>query len=117
MQKLEGIATRVAVMTAVSAIAAGACTQRPLVHVDPGTESYVLEEFAQAGAIPVDVLVVVDDSMSMKEEQDNLALQFPALIRALLDPPVALVEVSVRRGEKRSSLTRRCLRAACFDCL
>ncbi len=65
-----------------------ACTQRPLVRAEPGTESYVLEEFAQAGSVPVDILVVVDDSRSMKEEQANLALQFPSLIRALLDPPL-----------------------------
>jgi hypothetical protein len=34
----------------------------------------------------VDVLVVVDNSMSMAEEQDMLARAFPHLVRSLLDP-------------------------------
>jgi hypothetical protein len=36
---------------------------------------------------PVDVLFVVDNSMSMVEEQMRLAEQFPALIAGILDPP------------------------------
>jgi hypothetical protein len=36
----------------------------------------------------VDVLVVVDNSKSMVEEQENMARQFPLLIDNLLDPPI-----------------------------
>ncbi len=36
----------------------------------------------------VDILVVVDNSMSMGEEQANLAANFPVLIHTLLDPDV-----------------------------
>jgi hypothetical protein len=35
----------------------------------------------------VDILVVVDNSMSMAEEQANLAANFPLLIQSLLNPP------------------------------
>jgi hypothetical protein len=35
----------------------------------------------------VDILVVVDNSMSMAEEQATLAAQFPVLIEAILEPP------------------------------
>lgn len=37
---------------------------------------------------PVDILVVVDNSGSMAQEQENLKRSFPALIRNLLDPPL-----------------------------
>ncbi|MBW2260772.1 MAG: hypothetical protein JRG91_02280, partial [Deltaproteobacteria bacterium] len=36
----------------------------------------------------VDVLLVIDNSMSMAEEQAELAEKFPTLVRSLLDPPL-----------------------------
>jgi hypothetical protein len=41
-----------------------------------------------AESVMLDILVVVDNSMSMAEEQANLAASFPVLIEDLLDPPV-----------------------------
>src|SRR5690349_11111685 len=38
-------------------------------------------------AIPVDLLLVVDASGSMREEQFHLAEQLPELVRSLVDPP------------------------------
>ena len=63
-----------------------ACTNRPLIKVDPITESFIMEEIRQAQKRPVDILVVVDNSMSMELEQANLAEQFPSLIHSLLNP-------------------------------
>ncbi len=39
------------------------------------------------GALPVDLLWVVDNSNSMEQEQNNLAANFPRLIQRLVDPP------------------------------
>ena len=45
-------------------------------------------EFTSSEVPPVDILVVVDNSMSMAEEQANLANSLPTLLRSLLvDPP------------------------------
>jgi len=42
-------------------------------------------EVTTPGITPVDILVVVDNSMSMAEEQANLARSFPALLREILE--------------------------------
>jgi hypothetical protein len=65
-----------------------ACTNRPLIKVDPITESFYMEELRQAEKRPVDILVVVDNSRSMQLEQANLAEQFPMLIHSLLNPEI-----------------------------
>lgn len=38
-------------------------------------------------ALPVDMIWVIDNSNSMEQEQNNLAINFPALIDALTNPP------------------------------
>jgi hypothetical protein len=69
-------------------IGMAACMNRPLVQVDPVTESFVKHEMTQVQFSGVDILVVVDNSMSMAEEQANLASNFPILIQSLLNPEV-----------------------------
>ncbi|MBW2260773.1 MAG: hypothetical protein JRG91_02285 [Deltaproteobacteria bacterium] len=44
-------------------------------------------EFPSTRVPPVDILVVIDNSMSMAEEQANLAHSFPNLLGKLIDPP------------------------------
>ncbi|HBQ15047.1 MAG TPA: hypothetical protein DEF51_29290, partial [Myxococcales bacterium] len=39
------------------------------------------------GVTRVDLLFVIDNSGSMSQEQDNLAVQIPALVRDLVSPP------------------------------
>ncbi len=72
----------------VLVMVAAACMTRPLVQVDPQTESYVKEEMTQVQFSGVDILVMVDNSRSMTEEQANLASNFPTLITSLLNPPI-----------------------------
>jgi hypothetical protein len=64
----------------------GACMDRELVRVDPVTETYVLDQIVATGSAGVDVLVMVDNSVSMMDEQTLLASNFPELIRSLLQP-------------------------------
>ncbi len=65
-----------------------ACTNRPLIKVEPITESFIMDELKQTQKRPVDILVVVDNSLSMELEQANLAEQFPSLIQSLLNPAI-----------------------------
>ncbi len=65
-----------------------ACLTRPLVRVDPETESFVKQDMTQVQFSGVDILVLVDNSKSMAEEQGNLAEEFPGLIQSLLNPPI-----------------------------
>jgi hypothetical protein len=55
---------------------------------DCATTAFLAEEVRQRHAMPVDLLVVVDNSGSMSQEQDNLARNLPRLIQDLLSPPV-----------------------------
>ncbi len=80
--------TRQSILACLPALVHAACMTRPLVQVDPQTESYVKEDMTQVQFSGVDILVMVDNSQSMSEEQATLRAQFPALIRSLLDPPV-----------------------------
>ncbi len=75
-------------LSIIAVLVATGCIDRPLVKVEPGTESYIMEEFKQTSFDGVDILVVVDNSVSMGDEQENLIEEFPLLIRALLDPPM-----------------------------
>lgn len=63
------------------------CMSRELVRIDPKTESYVTTEFQAQEFVGVDILVVVDNSGSMAQEQELLRAAFPRLISAILNPP------------------------------
>jgi len=62
------------------------CVDRSLARVQPKTSTYEAKSIYQAEIPKVDILVVVDNSESMREEQTNLVNNFPALIRELVSP-------------------------------
>jgi len=64
------------------------CLGRELTRIDPLTESYILEEVPVQSFAGVDILVVVDNSGSMAQEQNMLKEAFPNLVRDLLNPPI-----------------------------
>ncbi len=66
------------------------CMGRELVRVDPVTETYISDQFETGGSSGVDVLVLVDNSGSMMDEQRLLTQNFPELIRDLLQPADAV---------------------------
>ncbi|MBW2264254.1 MAG: hypothetical protein JRG91_19995, partial [Deltaproteobacteria bacterium] len=86
----------IARLAAALCLVAGGCLADPLMELgatdplleDCATTAFVQEELRLGETLKVDILVVVDNSMSMAEEQANLANNFPKLIRSLLDPPV-----------------------------
>jgi len=50
---------------------------------------------ARGASRPIDILFMIDNSASMAEEQDNLAKNFPALIRVLEQLPGGLPDVHI----------------------
>ncbi len=71
-----------ALMALVPLLAAG-CLERPLVPIPPCTRSRVAETIEVTGVEDVDLLLVVDDSNSMAEEQGQLIAQLPRLVEVL----------------------------------
>jgi hypothetical protein len=61
----------------------GGCLDRPLKPLNPCLVSGVVAEIAVTNIDKVDLLFVVDNSGSMKEEQASLQREFPKLIRTL----------------------------------
>jgi hypothetical protein len=64
-----------------------ACLQRELVEVPPAVQSGVSIRIEQSTSDQVDLLVMVDNSNSMREEQTNLTANMPTLIDQLTTPP------------------------------
>jgi len=59
------------------------CPNEELAPIGPCTVAGVFDKITQNGADQVDVLFVVDNSPSMKEEQENLANNLPLLVEIL----------------------------------
>lgn len=62
------------------------CVDRSLGKVEPKTYTGVTESIEQVDMTKVDILVVVDNSESMRQEQDLLVENFRSLIKELIDP-------------------------------
>jgi hypothetical protein len=73
-------------MIGLTVLFSAGCLERELAPVGPQVQSGSVIEWEQGGANDVDLLVLVDNSGSMKEEQDNLAANMPGLIATLTNP-------------------------------
>lgn len=87
-------------------VSAVGCLDRELQQIDPQVQSGPTIHLVQGGANDVDLLVLVDNSGSMEEEQANLTANMPILIDALttetdrdgdgdLDPAVDSLHIGV----------------------
>jgi len=65
------------------ALVASGCLDRELKPLNPCLVSGVVEKISVENVDKVDLLFVVDNSGSMREEQQSLRVQFPRLIRSL----------------------------------
>ncbi len=72
--------------TALGALAP-ACLSRPLESVDPITHTTVELEVPQSRVDKIDILLTIDDSGSMADKQQILAVAVPNLVDALVNPP------------------------------
>ncbi|XXX73405.1 hypothetical protein WMF30_37770 [Sorangium sp. So ce134] len=61
------------------------CLTRPIAHQDTRTTGTVVERLPQR-VDKIDLLLTIDNSSSMKDKQEILALAVPDLVRRLVDP-------------------------------
>ncbi|WP_437293547.1 hypothetical protein [Sorangium sp. So ce426] len=61
------------------------CLSRPIAHQDTRTTGTVVERLPRR-VDKIDLLLTIDNSSSMKDKQDILALAVPDLVRRLVDP-------------------------------
>jgi hypothetical protein len=81
-------ASRLVIGLALAAVLAGiGCFDRDLTDIRPGTTTGVTIRVEQVGVVRVDIVVLVDNSGSMAQEQTALTLRFPELINELVAPP------------------------------
>lgn len=77
------VCLRSSLVIGLCAFCVGGCFERALVPIAPCTRSRVAESIDVEGVEDVDLLLVVDDSSSMAEEQDQLIAQLPRLVQVL----------------------------------
>ncbi len=75
------------------------CTRRPLANLNPCTINGVVQNVPVNPQRALDLLILIDDSPSMREEQDKLAEQVPRLVNLLLTGGVDTDGVSMPVGD------------------
>ncbi len=75
------------------------CTRRPLANLNPCTINGVVQSVPVNPQRALDLLILIDDSPSMRDEQDKLAEQVPRLVNLLLTGGVDTDGVSMPVGE------------------
>lgn len=73
---------------ACCALALAGCMERELGPVNPRITRTFLEQIEVGGEVDVDLLLVIDNSQSMAQEQASLRRELPALVRGLTEPPL-----------------------------
>ncbi|MBK8940363.1 MAG: hypothetical protein IPM79_22790 [Polyangiaceae bacterium] len=62
------------------------CLNRPIDRIDPRTTSTVVERLQQSGVDKIDLLLAIDNSISMADKQQILAAAVPDLVNRLITP-------------------------------
>ncbi|HWP04456.1 MAG TPA: hypothetical protein VNN72_01880 [Polyangiaceae bacterium] len=70
----------------VLALAAGGCLERPVTPVQPNTTNVFVSTIANRAVDKVDLLFMIDNSLSMADKQDILAQAVPVLVKRLVTP-------------------------------
>ncbi|MBI2393671.1 MAG: hypothetical protein HYV09_29115 [Deltaproteobacteria bacterium] len=73
--------------TVVPAVAFG-CLDRPVVHIEPSSNSVSVQRLRATRIEKVDLLLVVDSSSSMRDKQSELGRRIPELIAGLTTPSI-----------------------------
>ena len=74
-------------MLTTLALIAPACLDRPLETIEPRLTTTVNIERTQSRVDKIDILLAIDDSGSMADKQDILAVAVPDLVNKLVNPP------------------------------
>jgi hypothetical protein len=75
------------------------CLDRPLDTAEPRTTSTVVERITRNGVEKIDLLLVIDNSISMADKQEILAAAVPALVKRLVTPRCLLLDGVTPTGE------------------
>ncbi len=73
-------------LLSVSALAAVGCIDRPVHESSPVTSNLFVDQVPQSSIEKIDLLFVIDNSVSMADKQDILKLAVPGLVRRLTSP-------------------------------
>jgi hypothetical protein len=84
-----------------AALVAGGCLTRPVVSAEPTTKINVNTNVKQAAVDKVDLLFMIDNSSSMGDKQDLLALAVPDLINRLVTPNCVADDLVTVTGQVR----------------
>ncbi|MDI1443279.1 hypothetical protein [Polyangium sp. 6x1] len=81
-------AARAALSMVVATMAAGAagCLDRPIEPVEPRITATIVERLTQSSVDKIDILLAIDNSRSMADKQQILALAVPDLVAGLVNP-------------------------------
>lgn len=82
---LVAVSTALTVTLGVGLGAAG-CLDRPIDRLEPRTTSTVVERLTQTGVDKIDMLLAIDNSISMADKQAILAAAVPDLVDRLVQP-------------------------------
>lgn len=74
------------------AMAAG-CLNRPVVEQDPQTSNVFVDQIRQTSIDKIDLLFVIDNSISMADKQAILAVAVPGLVERLVNPDCVLEDM------------------------
>ncbi len=83
-----------AVITAVAvglALMAG-CLNRPVIEQDPQTSNVFVDQIRQTAIDKIDLLFVIDNSISMADKQQILSIAVPGLVERLVNPDCVQVD-------------------------
>ncbi len=72
----------------LAASCSGACLDRPVVPIEPDTTRITTDKVSVARVEKLDLLIVVDNSRSMKDKQSELGRRIPELVAGLATPHV-----------------------------
>jgi hypothetical protein len=75
------------------------CLDRPIDRLEPRTTSTVVERLTQTGVDKIDLLLAIDNSISMADKQAILAAAVPDLVDRLVQP-ICVDDMGVANGTK-----------------
>ncbi len=94
-----GVRSALCLVAAASAAALpSACLNRPIDRLEPRTTSTFAEPLAQSRVERIDILLAIDNSISMGDKQEILAEAVPDLVRRLITPKCIGVDTDLPTG-------------------
>lgn len=70
----------------LAALATGGCLDRPVVKAEPQTSNVFVDQIVQTAVDKIDLLFMIDNSVSMSDKQEILKDAVPVLVNRLISP-------------------------------